>query len=91
MKLHPVYTRQFAKDVKRMQRRGKDMMKLKSLVIRLVSGTVPDPLHRDHMLLGNWQGRRECHIEADWLLIYKPESERVIFERTGSHADLFRR
>lgn len=43
------------------------------------------------MLLGNWQGRRECHIEADWLLIYKPESERVIFERTGSHADLFRR
>ncbi len=89
MTLQPVYTRQFEKDVRRMRRRGKEMEKLKLLLSCLVSGKLPDPLHRDHMLVGNWQGRRECHVEADWLLIYKPESERIVFERTGSHADLF--
>jgi len=40
-------------------------------------------------LIGNWVGRRECHIESDWLLIYKLEDEHIIFERTGSHSDLF--
>jgi mRNA interferase YafQ len=42
-------------------------------------------------LVGNYEGRRECHIEADWLLIYKIEKERIIFERPGSHSDLFKK
>jgi mRNA interferase YafQ len=87
----PVYTRQFEKDVKRMQRRGKKFEKLKIIIRSLVAEEPLDPLHRDHKLIGNWQGRRECHIESDWLLIYKTEEGRVIFERTGTHSDLFRK
>ena len=88
--LTPVYTRQFEKDVKRMGKRRKNMEKLK-ILIRSLAGEEPiDPIHRDHKLLGDWQGRRECHVEADWLLIYKIEESSVIFERTGTHADLFR-
>jgi mRNA interferase YafQ len=45
---------------------------------------------RDHLLIGDYVGRRECHVEPDWLLIYKLEREDIIFERTGTHADLFR-
>jgi mRNA interferase YafQ len=45
----------------------------------------------DHKLIGNWQGRRKCHIEPDWPLIYKLESDRIVFERTGSHSDLFQK
>jgi mRNA interferase YafQ len=42
-------------------------------------------------LLGAWQGGRECHLRPDWLLIDKidPQQNRIIFERTGSHTDLF--
>ena len=48
-----------------------------------------DRIHRDHKLIGNVIGRRECHLESDWLLIYKLEEGRVIFERMGTHSDLF--
>ena len=88
--LTPVYTRQFERDVKRMGKRGKNMEKLKIIIRSLAGEDQIDPIHRDHKLLGDWQGRRECHVESDWILIYKMEEERVIFERTGSHADLFR-
>ena len=46
----------------------------------------------DHKLVGNYINRRELHIEPDWLLIYKliPENNSIIFERTGTHSDLFR-
>ena len=89
--LTPVYTRQFEKDVKRLERRGKNLEKLKIITRSLVAEEPLDPLHRNHKLIGNWQGRRECHIESDWLLIYKKEEGRVIFERTGTHSDLFRK
>ncbi|MBU4271983.1 MAG: type II toxin-antitoxin system YafQ family toxin [Planctomycetes bacterium] len=87
----PVYTRQFERDVKRAKKRGKTLDKLKIIVRTLVEGKKLDPLQRDHSLLGNYCGRRECRIEADWLLIYKIDGDRIIFERTGSHADLFRK
>ncbi len=48
-----------------------------------------DLKYKDHKLDGNWKNRRECHIEPDWLLIYKIEGELIVFERTGSHSDLF--
>lgn len=86
----PVYTRQFEKDLKRMKRQGKKIDKLKLIMPSLVAVEPIDPIHKDHRLIGNWQGRRECHIEADWLLIYKIDKNQVIFERTGSHSDLFR-
>lgn len=86
----PVYTRQFEKDIKRIKRQGKNLEKIKIIIRTLLQGKPLDPIHRDHKLIGNYQGRRECHIESDWLLIYKIEVERIILERTGSHSDLFK-
>ena len=89
--LTPVYTRQFDRDIKRMKKRGKSLDKLKIIISSLLVEEKLDPIHRDHKLIGNWQGRRECHIESDWLLIYKTEVGRIVFERTGTHADLFQK
>ena len=89
--LNPVYARQFVKDVKRAERRGKNLEKFKIIARDLLAGNPLDPLHRDHRLVGNYQGRRECHIESDWLLIYKVEATRIIFERMGTHSDLFKK
>ena len=89
--LTPVYTRQFERDSKRMKKRRKKTEKLKIILRSLIEEEELDPIHRDHKLIGNWLGRRECHIESDWLLIYKMEDDRIIFERTGSHSDLFRK
>ena len=47
-----------------------------------------DPIHREHKLIGNFIGRRECHLESEWLLIYKLEEDRVTFERMGTHSGL---
>jgi mRNA interferase YafQ len=88
--LAPVYTRQFDRDVKRLKARGKNLEKLKIIIRSLLTEGKLDPIHRDHKLIGNWQGRRECHIESDWLLIYKTEVDHIVFERTGTHPDLFR-
>jgi mRNA interferase YafQ len=89
--LTPVYTRQFEKDLRRCQRRGKDMEKFKMVARTLLSGEPLDPIHRDHRLMGRWLGRRDCHIESDWILLYKLEADRLIFERMGTHADLFKK
>lgn len=86
----PVYTRQFERDIKRVKKQGKNLEKIKIIIRTLLQEKPLDPIHRDHKLIGNYQGRRECHIESDWLLIYKIEVERIIFERTGSHSDLFK-
>jgi mRNA interferase YafQ len=85
----PVYTRQFGKDIERAKKRGKNLNKFKIIALALIEGQRLDPLHHDRQLVGDYAGRRECHIEADWLLIYKPEKNRIVFERMGSHADLF--
>ncbi len=89
--LTPIYTRQFERDVKRMKRRRKHLEELKIIIRNLIEEQQLDPIHRDHKLIGKWQGRRECHIESDWLLIYKTDVDRIVFERTGTHADLFKK
>ena len=53
----------------------------------LVEGKPLPSMFRDHMLIGNYKNRRECHIEPNWLLIYKKEIDTIIFERTGTHSD----
>lgn len=85
----PVFTNQFKRDFKRVEKRKKDIDKLEEIISLLVSGKALKPKHRDHDLSGNYVNHRECHIEPDWLLIYKKEQDSIIFERTGSHADLF--
>lgn len=87
----PVYTRQFEKDVKRCKRRGKNLDKFKIIANTLLSGSPLDPIHRDHKLSGNYVGRRDCHIESDWVLIYKIDGDCIIFERMGTHSDLFKK
>ncbi|MCX6354445.1 MAG: type II toxin-antitoxin system YafQ family toxin [Candidatus Aureabacteria bacterium] len=87
----PVYTRQFEKDVKRAKHRGKNLDKFKIIARTLLVGQPLDAIHRDRRLIGNYIGRRECHIESDWLLIYKIEPARIIFERMGTHSDLFKK
>jgi mRNA interferase YafQ len=87
----PVFTRQFEKDLKRCALRGKNMDKFKILARTLLSGEPLDAIHRDHELSGNYVGRRDCHIESDWVLIYKISGKQLIFERTGTHSDLFKK
>ena len=85
----PSFTNQFGKDLKKMERRGKTLSKIKKVIRKLVSEERLEPKFKDHKLIGNCKGRRECHIESDWLLIYKLIDTEIIFERTGSHSDLF--
>ena len=82
-------TKQFKKDVKRMRKRGKDLEKIKAVIDLLVAGEPLPPKNRDHKLGGNWIGRRDCHVEPDWILIYKLTEDELLLERTGTHADLF--
>jgi mRNA interferase YafQ len=85
----PSYTNRFEKDVDLAKRRGKDTDKLKNVIELIVSDQPLPPRLHDHPLVGKCAGRRECHIEPDWLLVYKLEPCAVVFERTGTHSDLF--
>ena len=72
-----------------MQKRGKDLAKIKSVVDLLLAGEALALRNQDHQLGGNWVEHRDCHIEPDWLLIYKILGDELRLERTGSHSDLF--
>ncbi len=85
-----VTTKRFEKDVKLAQKRGKNLVKLRHIMTLLLEGRKLPQRNLDHWLIGNYNDRRECHIEPDWLLIYKPEIREIIFERTGTHSDLFK-
>ncbi len=87
--LIPSYTNQFQKDLKLMIRRGKLVEKFKDVASCLISQSVLEPRFRNHKLSGNYKDRWECHLEPDWLLIYKLSGSEIIFERTGTHSDLF--
>ena len=85
-------TSQFKKDVKRVEKRGKDLAKLKAALELLIDGEPLPPAFKDHPLRGNFAGSWDCHIEPDWVLIYTltENDGHVRFERTGTHSDLFR-
>ncbi len=82
-------TSQFKKDIKKQQKRGKDLSKLKTAIEILLSGEDLPQNYNDHALIGNWGGHRDCHIEPDWLLIYQLRDDELRLERTGTHTDLF--
>ena len=84
-------TTQFKKDYKLARRGGLNMDLLKDVVTRLANGEPLDPRHKDHPLSGEWSGHRECHIQPDWLLIYRYENDILVLAltRTGTHSDLF--
>ena len=81
---------QFKKDVKLAKRRGYDLNKLIAVIDRFAMGMPLEEQFRDHELKGSYGGFRECHIQPDWLLVYKyVNSELILFlSRTGTHIDL---
>lgn len=81
---------QFKRDVTRLRKRGKDLDKLKKIIQSLLRAEMLEARHKDHRLKGLLKDCRECHIEPDWLLIYRIEGSELCLIRTGSHADLFR-
>ena len=87
--LNPSYTNQFQKDLKLMVRRGKPAEKFKQVANHLISRETLGPRFRNHKLTGNHKDRWECHLEPDWLLVYNLSGNDIIFERTGTHSDLF--
>jgi mRNA interferase YafQ len=87
--LEILYTGRFKKDFKLNKKRSKDLGKLEVVISLLVEEKALPARYKDHALVGNYVGRRECHIESDWLLIYKLDGKCIIFERTGTHTDLF--
>lgn len=86
-----VLSNRFRKDLKLAQKRGLDLDLLMSIVNALASGKVLDRKFRDHDLSGIYAGFRECHIQPDWLLVYRIEQDELelFLFRTGTHSDLF--
>jgi mRNA interferase YafQ len=85
----PVWSGRFKRDVKRAERRGKDMDKLKVVLSLLLEEKPLPPRYNDHPLRGDWNGFRDLHIEPDWLLLYRIEGGELQLARTGTHSDLF--
>ena len=79
----------FKKDYKKLKSSGKDLNKLRLVIELLVQGNDLPSKNRDHFLIGKYKDFRECHIEPDWLMIYKLTSTELILVRTGSHSELF--
>ena len=83
---------QFKKDLRLAKKRGYDLKRLEKVIVSLAEGEPLAAKHRDHELAGEYAGFRECHVQPDWLLIYRYENESLylILARTGTHSDLFK-
>lgn len=89
MKYQLEITTQFKRDSKLIQRQNRESKKLSDLVTLLLNGEKLDSKYRNHSLKGEYAKHRECHLEPDWLLIYRIKDEKLILVRTGSHSELF--
>jgi len=81
--------KQFKKDFRKLEKRNKDIDKLDEVILLICQNKTLEPKYLDHPLKGNYRGYRECHIEPDWLLIYKIEDNTLNLARTGTHSELF--
>ena len=86
-----VPTGKFKKDLKTIIKRGYNINLLDEVVTKLSNGEKLPEKNKDHSLVGNYVGKRECHITPDWLLIYEIDGNDLILylTRTGTHSDLF--
>lgn len=87
------YTNDFKKSYKKITKQGKRIKKIQEVIETLAQGITLEPQYKDHKLINNkkYKDCRECHIESDWLLVYRlKESELILLlVETGSHSDLF--
>lgn len=85
-----IETNKFKKQLKRATKRGLKIERLREVVNKLANGVKLPTNNRDHALVGDWLGFRECHIDPDWLLVYRVEAKDLILVlwRTGTHSDL---
>ncbi len=89
MPLALLTTTAFERDLRRVRRQGRDLDKLEG-VVNLLQDEQPLPARcRAHPLRGNWTGHWDCHVQPDWLLLYKLTETELTLVRTGSHAELF--
>jgi mRNA interferase YafQ len=84
-------TGSFKRDSKLLEKRRKDLHKLRDVMAMIINEQPLPPERRNHPLHGDWNGSLECHIQGDWVLIYEidPNARKVTFQRTGTHSDLF--
>ena len=88
MALALLTTTAFEKDLRRVERQGKNLDKLEA-VVNVLQAEQPLPARcRPHALHGTWLGHWDCHIQPDWLLLYRATKTEFILVRTGSHAEL---
>jgi len=84
-----VYSRKIKKDLKLYQKRGLNLAPFYEVVLKIANDEQLEPSNQDHPLHGKLVGKRDCHIEPDWVLIYSVNKKEVMLYRTGSHADLY--
>ena len=89
MALELLTTTAFEKDMRRIRRQGKDLDKLDAIVNLLQEQERLPERCRPHPLRGDWTGHWDCHVEPDWLLLYKLTGKELVLVRTGSHTELF--
>ena len=87
--LNVVFKSRFKKDLKRLKSSNRDEGELLAVIALLANETPLDEKLRDHNLIGNYTGCRECHIKPDWLLVYQVTETDLLLVRTGSHSELF--
>ncbi len=89
MALTLLTTTGFEKDLRRAGKQGKNLDKLEVIVDLLQAGRPLPPRCRPHRLRGDWSGHWDCHVEPDWLLLYRLTETQLILVRTGTHSELF--
>lgn len=84
-------TAQFRKDYRLAMKRSLDMELLDNLITMLATGEILPAKYKDHALKGKWAGRRECHVQPNWLLVYQKTETTLVLDllRTGTHSDIF--
>jgi len=91
MKYKVVRTSQFKKSLKKILKRGKNLDELECVVLMLANGKTLPAKYKDHALVGDMLGLRDCHVQNDWVLLYTRQDDILVLTlvRTGTHADLF--
>ena len=81
------FTNQFKKDFKLMEKRRKNIDKIYETIVHLIWGEpLPERFH-EHNLSGTYEGLTDCHIENDWIMLYRKSNEKIVFYYTGTHSD----